>query len=113
PAAGEAVAELVATGRQPEAIAGFVVSRFGEGRLLGEKGAAAVDLDDRVTPDGTAFRTSVAKVVADLVRDDVATPASASHPSRLSYLLHCDGSLGRYLFGALLDAGREFDIHVD
>ena len=42
PAAGEAVAELVATGRVPESIAGFTLSRFGHGRLLGEKGAAAV-----------------------------------------------------------------------
>jgi sarcosine oxidase subunit beta len=42
PAAGEAVAELVATGRVPESIAGFALSRFGDGRLLGEKGAAAV-----------------------------------------------------------------------
>ena len=42
PAAGEAVAELVATGRTPELIAGFGLDRFGAGRLVGEKGAAAV-----------------------------------------------------------------------
>ena len=42
PAAGEAVAELVATGRVPERIAGFGLDRFGAGRLVGEKGAAAV-----------------------------------------------------------------------
>ena len=42
PAAGEAVAELVATGRVPESVAGFTLSRFEHGRLLGEKGAAAV-----------------------------------------------------------------------
>ncbi len=42
PAAGEAVAELVATGRVPELIAGFGLDRFGAGRLVGEKGAAAV-----------------------------------------------------------------------
>ena len=42
PAAGEAVAELVATGRVPELIAGFELARFGAGRLVGEKGAAAV-----------------------------------------------------------------------
>lgn len=42
PAAGEAMAELVATGRTPELIASFFLSRFGEGRLVGEKGAAAV-----------------------------------------------------------------------
>ncbi|MGH9002805.1 MAG: FAD-dependent oxidoreductase [Acidimicrobiia bacterium] len=42
PAAGEAVAELVATGRVPELIAGFSLDRFAAGRLVGEKGAAAV-----------------------------------------------------------------------
>jgi sarcosine oxidase subunit beta len=42
PAAGEAVAELVATGKTPELIAAFDLARFGEGRLVGEKGAAAV-----------------------------------------------------------------------
>jgi sarcosine oxidase subunit beta len=42
PAAGEAVAELVATGRVPELIAGFGLDRFAAGRLVGEKGAAAV-----------------------------------------------------------------------
>ncbi|MGH9040826.1 MAG: FAD-dependent oxidoreductase [Acidimicrobiia bacterium] len=42
PAAGEAVAELVATGRVPDLIAGFSLDRFAAGRLVGEKGAAAV-----------------------------------------------------------------------
>ena len=42
PAAGEAVAELVATNRVPKLIAGFDLARFGDGRLVGEKGAAAV-----------------------------------------------------------------------
>jgi sarcosine oxidase subunit beta len=42
PAAGEAVAELVATNRVPHLIAGFDLARFGDGRLVGEKGAAAV-----------------------------------------------------------------------
>jgi sarcosine oxidase subunit beta len=42
PAAGEAVAELVATNRVPALIAGFDLARFGDGRLVGEKGAAAV-----------------------------------------------------------------------
>ena len=42
PAAGEAVAELVATGRVPGLIAGFDLARFEDGRLVGEKGAAAV-----------------------------------------------------------------------
>jgi sarcosine oxidase subunit beta len=42
PVAGEAMAELVATGRTPDLIAAFALDRFAEGRLVGEKGAAAV-----------------------------------------------------------------------
>jgi len=42
PVAGEAMAELVATGKTPENIATFDLARFAEGRLIGEKGAAAV-----------------------------------------------------------------------
>ena len=42
PVAGEAMAELVATGQTPEIIAAFDLARFAEGRLVGEKGAAAV-----------------------------------------------------------------------
>ncbi|MGH3343312.1 MAG: FAD-dependent oxidoreductase [Carbonactinosporaceae bacterium] len=42
PVAGEAVAELVATGRVPEIIAALGLGRFGAGALVGEKGAAAV-----------------------------------------------------------------------
>jgi sarcosine oxidase subunit beta len=42
PAAGEAMAQLVATGRTPELIAAFDLARFSEGRLASERGAAAV-----------------------------------------------------------------------
>ncbi len=42
PAAGESMAELVATGKTPELIAAFDLARFFEGRLVGERGAAAV-----------------------------------------------------------------------
>ena len=72
-------------------------------RLLAK--VCAIDLDDRVTPDGSAFRSSVAKVVTDVIRDDQA--------GIRSYLLHCDRSYGQYLCDALLDAGAEFDIEVD
>ena len=65
----------------------------------------AIDLDDRVTPDGSAFRSSVAKVVTDVIRDD--------RTGTRSYLLYCDRSYGQYLFDALLDAGTEFGIEVD
>ena len=42
PVAGETMAELIATGKTPELIAAFGLDRFAEGRLVGEKGAAAV-----------------------------------------------------------------------
>jgi sarcosine oxidase, subunit beta len=42
PVAGEQMAELVATGKTPELISAFALSRFEGGELVGEKGAAAV-----------------------------------------------------------------------
>jgi sarcosine oxidase subunit beta len=42
PVAGETLAELIATGKTPELIAGFDLARFADGRLVGERGAAAV-----------------------------------------------------------------------
>jgi sarcosine oxidase subunit beta len=42
PVSGETMAQLVATGKTPEMIASFDLARFAEGRLVGEKGAAAV-----------------------------------------------------------------------
>jgi heterotetrameric sarcosine oxidase gamma subunit len=65
----------------------------------------AVDLGDRATPDGRAFRSSAARVTTDVVRDDVA--------GTRSYLLHCERSSAQYLFDVLLDAGREFGIERD
>jgi len=77
-------------------------------RLTGPRAASvlaklcAIDLAELVTPNGAAFRSSVAKLVTDVVRDDRdGTP---------SYLLHCERSSGQYLFDALLDAGAEFGI---
>jgi heterotetrameric sarcosine oxidase gamma subunit len=64
-----------------------------------------IDLAEEVTPDGAAFRSSVAKLVTDVVRDDL--------DGERSYLLHCERSSGQYLFDALLDAGDEFGIEVD
>lgn len=63
-----------------------------------------VDLGERVAPDGTALRTSLAGVVTDIVRDDVAGEAS--------YLLHCERSSGQYLFDTLLDAGADHAIRA-
>ena len=65
----------------------------------------AIDFADGVTPNEAAFRSSVAKLETDVVRDD-------SGGSR-SYLLHCERSSGQYLFDALIDAGHEFGIEVD
>lgn len=42
PVAGEAMAELIATRSVPKIIAVFDLARFGDGRLVGEKGAASV-----------------------------------------------------------------------
>lgn len=84
-------------------------------RLTGEQAAAtlakvcAIDLADARVPDGSAFRSSVARVVTGVVRDDSSRGGSRAR----SYLLHCERSFGQYLFGALLDAGAEFGIAVD
>jgi heterotetrameric sarcosine oxidase gamma subunit len=64
-----------------------------------------VDLSEEVTPGGAAFRSSVAKLVTDVVRDD--------QDGERSYLLHCERSSGQYLFDALIDAGDEFGIEVE
>ena len=42
PVSGEAMAQCIASGQTPEIIAAFGLERFGEGALVGEKGAAAV-----------------------------------------------------------------------
>lgn len=65
----------------------------------------AVDLTERMTPNGSAFRSSVAKLTTDVIRDDVGTTPS--------YVLHCERSSGQYLFDALLDAGAELGIGRD
>jgi len=61
-----------------------------------------IDFSDDLTPDGSALRTSVAKLVTDIVRDD--------QEGVPSYLLHCERSSGTYLFEALVDAGAEFGV---
>ena len=83
-----------------------------------------IDLRDRTTPDGTAFRSTVGRLTVDVVRDDVAaasrpgstttapTPVLPSYQVR-SYLLHCERSTGQHLFDLLLDAGAEFQIDID
>jgi heterotetrameric sarcosine oxidase gamma subunit len=80
-------------------------------RLSGSRGAdvlrkvCGIDVSDGITPDGAAFRTSVAAVATDVIRDDAGAVRS--------YLLHCERSSGGYLFGELLAAGSEFGIEID
>jgi heterotetrameric sarcosine oxidase gamma subunit len=80
-------------------------------RLTGEKSTSvlaklcAADLDDDLIPDGAALRTAVATVATDIIRDDV--------NGARSYLLHCERSVGQYLFDALLQAGAGYGLAVD
>ncbi len=112
PGTGEGLAGRAAAALPPDEGAVFDLTHGRAAmRITGPAAAAAlakvcaVDLAGEVSPDGAAFRSSVAKVVTDVVRDDV--------DGRLSYLMHCDRAFGQYLFDALLDAGAEFDIEVD
>jgi heterotetrameric sarcosine oxidase gamma subunit len=65
----------------------------------------AIDLSDRSTPNGSCFRSSVARLRCTVVRDDLG--------QERSYLIESDRSSGQYLFDAVLDAGAEFAIEVD
>jgi sarcosine oxidase, subunit gamma len=84
-------------------------------RLSGRHGPSllaklcGIDLSDDITPDGAAFRTSVAALATDVIRDDL---VGADGRTR-SYLLHCERSSGQYLFDAMLRAGAEFGIEID
>ncbi|MGH3264517.1 MAG: sarcosine oxidase subunit gamma, partial [Trebonia sp.] len=72
-----------------------------------------IDFGDAATPNGTALRSSVAKLVTDVVRDDQGSDGQGSDGRLVrSYLLHCERSSGQYLFDAMLDAGAEFEICV-
>jgi len=80
-------------------------------RLTGARSAdllakeTAVNLADAVCPNGSALRSALAGLAADIVRDD--------RGSARSYLVHCERSSGQYLFDSLLDAGAEFGIDVN
>jgi heterotetrameric sarcosine oxidase gamma subunit len=106
-------------------------------RLTGPRSAAVlakvcgIDLSDDITPDGAAFRSSVAALATDVIRDDRGGDRGgqsggdrggqsggdrrrASNPGPVrSYLLHCERSSGQYLFDVLLRSGAEFGIAVD
>lgn len=64
----------------------------------------AIDFVDELFPTGGALRSSVAKLVTDIVRDDT--------DGVTSYLLHCERSSGQYLWDSLVDAGEEFRINT-
>jgi len=79
---------------------------------------------EKVTPHGTAFRSSVAKLATTVIRDDLETrlddvtyddrSATSDQSGRIpSYLLHGDRSAGQYLFDCLIDAGNEFGVDVE
>lgn len=75
-----------------------------------------INFGDTTTPDDTALRTSVARLVAEVFRNDLAEPsAAATDRIKLarSYLIMCERSAGQYLFDALLDAGQEFGIDIE
>jgi heterotetrameric sarcosine oxidase gamma subunit len=81
--------------------------------LLRLTGARAPDVlaklcavDVHAGTDGSAFRSTVAGVVTEVVRDD-------GDGAERSYLLACDRSFGQYLFDALLDSGGEFGVQVN
>ena len=76
-----------------------------------------IDFRDTANPDDCALRSSMARLVTEIIRHDVVQPRATgepgpSTPSR-SYLLLCDRSAGQYLFDVLLDAGREYGIDVE
>lgn len=80
-------------------------------RLTGPRAAdvmaavCGIDLSEAITPNGAAFRSAVAALATDVIRDDIADVRS--------YLLHCERSSGQYLSDALLSAGRDFGLEVD
>jgi heterotetrameric sarcosine oxidase gamma subunit len=112
PGAAEAVIRSV-EGVPDDGLVSVVDATHGRAlmRIIGPRAAdllakvCGVDLSEEVTPDGAAFRSSVAKLITDVVRDD--------RYGERSYLLHCERSSGQYLFDALIDAGDEFGIEVE
>jgi heterotetrameric sarcosine oxidase gamma subunit len=75
-----------------------------------------VNFSDTTTPNDTALRTSVARLVTEIVRNDLAEPSAAATDPRgfvRSYLIMCERSAGQYLFDTLLDAGQEFGIDIE
>lgn len=108
------VADQLATLSAPGASVSTVDVSHGRAVLrLGGEGArqlmshlCAVDLADSQVPDHTALRTSVAGVTTDIVRDDV----SGARGSQLSFILHCERSVGQYLYDTLVRTAESLGI---
>jgi sarcosine oxidase, subunit gamma len=76
----------------------------------------AIDFGDRASPDNTALRTSMAGLVVEIVRNDLANrshDAAGPDATLRSYVVLCERSAGQHLFNILLDAGQEFGIDVE
>lgn len=77
-------------------------------RLTGEDASGliarlcALDLDDRMFPDGAAARSLLAGVATELIRDD--------QNGVRSYLILPSRSFGLFVYEAIVDAGEEFEI---
>lgn len=63
----------------------------------------AIDLAS--TRDGTCLRSSVARVVTDIIRDD--------QDGQTSFLLHCERSSAAYLAGQLTEVGQLHGLEID
>jgi heterotetrameric sarcosine oxidase gamma subunit len=88
---------------------GAVLRLSGPGSAAALASVCGIDLSDRRTPRGTAFRSLLAGLVTDVIRDD---QESARGPLP-SYLLRCERSYGQYLFDTLLDACTGLHVEVD
>jgi len=116
PGAAAAVAGRLtetAAGSAPEEFVSVIDLTHGRAlvRVTGEQAPdllallCPVDLDGDMTPDGAAFRSALAGVACEFIRDDRA--------GTRSYLMHCERSSGQYLFSSLVSAGEPFGIGVD
>jgi heterotetrameric sarcosine oxidase gamma subunit len=114
-AAGPVVSRLTETaaGSAPEEFVSVIDLTHGRAlvRVTGERAPdllallCPIDLDGDMTPDGAAFRSALAGIATDFVRDDRA--------GTRSYLMHCERSSGQYLFDSLLSAGESLGLGID
>jgi heterotetrameric sarcosine oxidase gamma subunit len=80
-------------------------------KVLGK--LCSVNFDDVTIPNYSTLRTSIARIVVSLIRDDLAAAVGTHHDEPVrSYLIMCDRSAGQYVFNVLFEAGQEFGIDV-